>query len=206
MRGKSCALLTVLAGMLFFLQIGCSSVSKGTDAASDTSNLEIPASMIDDVMRRFVREAMLNPGFRRYLTAFRASHGGRNPVVKVSKVTLNPPSDDVELFRDRLLWPFLVELQHSDLVEISDVEGLLGTKQLRDGMTGGVASAGKRQPRAAAVALSLDVKSTVKQDGRLVSHEFEFKLGMADIQDGQVFWRCIERRGFVENGGMLKLW
>ena len=198
MTGKSCALLTVLAGSLFFLSIGCSSAPKEAGSDSDVCKLEIPASMIDDVMRRFVRDVMINPGFLRYLTAFRDSHGGRNPVVKVSKITLNPPSDDVELFKDRLLWPFLRELQHSDLVEISDIEGLLRTKQSRDDMTGGAGFARRRQPLSASIALSLDVKSTVRRDGMRASREFEFKLAMADIQDGQVFWRCTMRRGFCQ--------
>ena len=163
-------MMALLVGMVSLLA-GCTSVSD----AAPSSMFIFPSGMIDEVVRGSVRDALVNPMFARYVMKFRAGHGGRNPVVKVGRITTDPPTADTKVFKEFLVSPFLSELHRSDRVEILDAEGSV----------------------VADIVLSLHVKGIEKRERGRTGKEFDFQLSMTDLCNGRIFWKYSKPMGFV---------
>ena len=163
---------------------------------SDSGNSDILPNMIKEVAQAAVQGAMKSPPLYRYVERFRASHDGRNPVVKVGMIRSDVPRADEETLKEGLVRPFLMNLVRANLVDVSSHEGLLRTKSASGEATEN-ATRGDESPRAADIVLGLDVKSSEEKRGDSVFHDIRFELRMDDIRRGKIIWKYSVPKGYA---------
>lgn len=172
-------------GVLVLLAMaGCASKPEPIGGGPDVGKPEFPPGMIENVVQSSVEAALVSPEFRRYLMDFRASHNGRNPVVKVGRIDSDAPMGDTETLKTSLIRPFLRHLISAGLVEISDAERPLCEKHA-NGELGITCTCMAQRPRAADLVLLLEVKFRAEKKGH---NQLRFELSMVDLRNGQMVW------------------
>ena len=180
------------------MRLGVLALLAVAGCVSDTANPEIMPGMIEDVVRSSIRDAHASPTFRRYVEGFRASHGGRIPVVKVGRIRSDAPAADPEILKERLVRPFLANLAAAGLVEISETEGSLSRNPKNDEPS--ETCARRREiPRAADIVLSVDVKFRETRQERGIVKEHKFELFVDAVRDGRRIWKYSAAKGYIVN-------
>lgn len=190
---KSLGVLVLLA------MAGCALNTEPIGGGPDVGKPEFPPGMLENVVRSSVEAALTSPEFRRYLEDFRASHDGRNPVVKVGRIYSDAPMGDKETLKTRLMRPFLARLMSASLVEISDAERLPCEKHA-NGEPSITCACMVKHPRAADLVLLLEVRFREEKKGQRQLH---FELSMVDLRDGQIVWLFSAVKGYIMAKGIL---
>ena len=185
--GLFAAIVAGIAITAVTLLHGCVSTGDGPVA-----NSEIPVDMVEPIMREAVMGILANPRFRFYVEKFRASHGGKNPVVKVGGITVDPLVYDMKNLKDHFVRPFLDNLLAAGIAEPSDAEGILRKSPADYKSVYG----NMNKPRAADLKLTLNVNVQKKSDGKMKTVEYTFFLQIFSIKDGALVWQYKKSVGY----------
>ena len=193
------ALCKRLGVLVLLAMAGCVSEPEPVGGGPYVNKPEFPPGMIEEVVRSSVEEIVASSAFLSYLEDFRASHDGRNPVVKVGRIYSDAPMGDKETLKTSLIRPFLAHLMSAGLVGVSDVEELPCRNHAIYEPSITCACKVKR-PRVADLVLLLEVRFREEKEGQ---RQLYFELSMVDIQDGRIVWLFSVPKRYVMTNDVL---